>query len=60
MTEERYWRLVKVSQPYGKYYSAHITCAGYDHNEETTNEEGSHLAKERLLARLKAMGHVVA
>lgn len=59
MTEERYWQLVKTTQPYGKSYFECITCAGYDHNEEATNDEGPQVAKERLLKKLKSLGHVV-
>lgn len=32
MQESRFWELVKVNKPYGKYYSAFITCNGYDYN----------------------------
>lgn len=58
MTEERFWQLVRVSTPYGKYHSAHITSMGYDHNEESSLEEGPYLAKERLRDKLVSLGHL--
>lgn len=58
MTEDRFWRTVRVSTPYGKNYSAHITCKGYDYNEESTLEEGESVAKQRLFDTLKKNGHI--
>jgi hypothetical protein len=56
--ENWFWRTVRTSQPYGKYWAAHITSKGYDHNAEATNEEGEHVAKQRLFDHLKDNGHI--
>lgn len=58
MTEDQFWMHVRISTPYGKYHSAHITSMGMDYNEESRLDEGEHVAKERLFKRLKELGHI--
>lgn len=59
MTEDRFWMCVRVSTPYGKYHSAHITCRGVDYNEESSLEEGEFVAKDKLFKRLKDLGYIM-
>jgi hypothetical protein len=55
--KERFWRVVRVSCPYGKYFSAHITSRGVDYNAEAELYEGEHMAKKRLFVKLEELGH---
>lgn len=59
MKEQDFWILVRVNTPYGKYHSAFITCNCYDYNEESTLEEGPEVAKLKLFAHLKSLGHLL-
>lgn len=58
MSEDDFWRLVRVNKPYGKYYSAHITCNGMDYNAESRLDQGENEAKDKLFHKLKALGHL--
>lgn len=59
MTEYDFWRLIRVTTPYGKYHSAHVTCKGYDYNKKSTLKEGKVVAQEKLLTKLKKLGHII-
>jgi hypothetical protein len=56
MTEDDFWRLVRVNTPYGKYHAAHITCRGMDYSEESKLTEGPDVAKDKLFDKLKLLG----
>lgn len=58
MTEERFWQLVKVTCPYGKYWAASITCKGYDYYEDAHIDDGEHAAKKKLRDKLVELGHL--
>jgi len=58
MTEERFWQLVKINCPYGKYWAASITCRGGDYFEESNIDDGPQLAKKRLRDKLVKLGYL--
>jgi hypothetical protein len=54
--EQKFYRLVRRSTPYGKYHAANITWKGYDYFAESHLDDGEQLAVDRLFENLKGLG----
>lgn len=54
--EQKFYRLVRTSTPYGKYHAANITWKGYDYFDEAHIDHGEQIAKDRLFEQLKKAG----